>query len=76
MAWYGVGREACAEALDGFLKGLEEAEWEILRTYSIGERLINGRIDHFVAHDDKRSMNVAIAGYFLVRDGKIKIWRD
>jgi limonene-1,2-epoxide hydrolase len=71
-----VGREAFIEALDGFLKGLKEVEWEILRTYSIGELVINDRIDHFVADDEKRSMHFAIAGYFLVRDGKIKIWRD
>ena len=41
------------------------------------ERLvINDPIAHFVAEDEKHSMHFAIAGYFLVRDGKIKIWRD
>ncbi|MDP6437351.1 MAG: limonene-1,2-epoxide hydrolase family protein [Gammaproteobacteria bacterium] len=71
-----VGREAFIKELDGFLKNLKEVRWEILRTYSIGELVINDRVDHFIGEDEKRSMHFAIAGYFLVRDGKIKIWKD
>jgi limonene-1,2-epoxide hydrolase len=29
-----------------------------------------------VGEDEKRSMHFSIAGYFLVRDGKIKVWKD
>jgi len=47
-----------------------------LRSYAIGELVINERIDHFVANDEKRSMHFSIAGFFLVRDGKIKVWKD
>jgi limonene-1,2-epoxide hydrolase len=71
-----LGREAFITELGGFLGGLKEVEWEILRTHAIGELVINDRIDHFVAEDEKRSMHFAIAGFFLVRDGKIKIWKD
>ncbi|MDP7093670.1 MAG: limonene-1,2-epoxide hydrolase family protein [Gammaproteobacteria bacterium] len=71
-----VGREAFIKELDGFLKNMKEVKWEILRTYSIGELVINDRIDHFVGEDESRSMHFSIAGYFLVRDGKIKIWKD
>jgi len=55
---------------------MREVEWEILRTYSVGELVINDRIDHFIGKDESKSMHFAIAGWFLVRDGKIKLWRD
>jgi limonene-1,2-epoxide hydrolase len=71
-----VGRDAFIKELGSFLANLKEVEWEILRTYSIGELVINDRIDHFVGEDEKRSMHFSIAGYFLVRDGKIAIWKD
>jgi len=71
-----IGRDAFIKELGGFLGGLKEVEWEILRTYTIGELVINDRIDHFVGEDEKRSMHFAIAGVFLVRDGKIKMWKD
>lgn len=71
-----VGRAEFIKQLDGFLNDLVKVEWEILRTCAIGELVINDRIDHFVAKDEKRSMHFAIAGFFLVRDGKIKVWKD
>ena len=71
-----IGREAFIKVLGGFLDNLKEVEWEILRTYAIGDLVINDRIDHFIGEDEAHSMHFAIAGYFLVRDGKIKIWKD
>jgi len=71
-----IGREAFIKELGGFLENLKEVEWEIVRTYAIGELVINDRIDHFVGEDEKRSMHFSIAGFFLVRDGKIKVWKD
>ena len=71
-----IGREAFVKELGPFLANLKEVEWEILRSYTIGELVINDRIDHFVGEDEKRSMHFAIAGFFLVRDGKIKVWKD
>jgi len=71
-----VGRYAFVKELGGFLKNLKEVEWEILRTHAIGELVINARVDHFVGEDEKRSMHFSIAGFFLVRDGKIKVWKD
>jgi limonene-1,2-epoxide hydrolase len=71
-----IGKEKFIKTLDGFLKSMKEVEWEILRTYSIGELVINDRIDHFIGEDEAKSMHFAIAGWFVVRDGKIKIWRD
>ena len=71
-----IGKQAFIQALSGFLGKLKEVEWEIVRTHTIGEIVINDRIDHFVGEDESHSMHFAIAGHFLVRDGKIKIWRD
>ena len=71
-----MGREAFIKELGPFLSNLKEVEWEILRSSTIGELVINARIDHFVGEDEKRSMHFAIAGFFVVRDGKIKIWKD
>jgi len=71
-----IGREAFVKELGPFLANLKEVEWEILRSSTIGELVINDRIDHFVGEDEKRSMHFAIAGFFLVRDGKIKLWKD
>jgi len=71
-----IGREAFIKELGGFLAGLKEVEWEMIRTYAIGDMVINDRIDHFVGEDESRSMHFAIAGFFLVRDGKIAIWKD
>lgn len=70
------GKEEFVQALDGFLKNMKEVEWEITRSFAIGELVINERIDHFIGADEGSSMHFAIAGFFLVRDGKIKLWRD
>jgi limonene-1,2-epoxide hydrolase len=71
-----VGKEELINTLGGFLQNMKEVDWEILRTHSVGELVINDRIDHFIGEDESKSMHFAIAGYFLVRDGKIKIWKD
>ena len=71
-----IGREAFKKELGGFIKNLKSIEWEIVRSHTIGELVINDRIDHFIGETEKQSMHFAIAGFFLVRDGKIKIWKD
>ncbi len=71
-----IGREAFIKELGGFLTNLKEVEWEIVRTHAIGNLVINDRIDHFIGADEDRSMHFSIAGFFLVKDGKIKVWKD
>ena len=71
-----IGREAFIKELGGFLANLKEVDWEIVRTFAIGDMVINDRIDHFIGEDESRSMHFAIAGFFLVRNGKIQIWKD
>jgi limonene-1,2-epoxide hydrolase len=71
-----VGKDAFKQELRDFLNKLKSVEWEIFRTYTVGELVINERIDHFINEDDNHSFHLPIAGVFLVRDGKIKMWKD
>ncbi|TFG87768.1 MAG: hypothetical protein E4H19_01080 [Chromatiales bacterium] len=71
-----LGIEGFRRELDPFLKDLAHVEWEILRTFTIGQIVINERIDRFIAKPGGRSMHFEIAGLFVVKDGKIELWRD
>jgi len=56
----------------------KEIEWEIFRSFAIGNIVINERLDHFI-QGENASMPDAhhhIVGVFLVRDGKIQYWKD
>ena len=56
----------------------EAIDWRILRSHAIGPLVVNERIDFFIARPGTRQPNMrfAVAGYFLVQDGKIQVWRD
>ena len=56
----------------------ELVDWQILRSHVIGPLVINERVDYFIARPEARQphMRFAVAGYFLVQDGKIQVWRD
>lgn len=69
-------REAFVRQLGPFLKKLKAVDWVVLRSHAMGPMVINERIDHFYAHDSKHDHHPHIAGLFIVRDGKIAIWRD
>jgi limonene-1,2-epoxide hydrolase len=71
-----IGKAEFKKTLGGFLKSLVEVDWIMVRSYAIGPIVINERIDHFIAENEKRSMHFAIAGYFLVKDNKIQVWKD
>ncbi len=71
-----IGREEFVNQLGPFLENLESVNWEIVQSHVVGPLVINERIDHFIASSEDRSMHFQIAGYFLVRDGKIQIWKD
>ncbi|MCK6370765.1 MAG: nuclear transport factor 2 family protein [Gammaproteobacteria bacterium] len=71
-----VGHAAFEKELGGFLASMREVRWEILRSHAIGPLVINERIDYFFASEEKRNMTFQVAGYFLVKDGKIRVWRD
>ncbi|WP_101759041.1 limonene-1,2-epoxide hydrolase family protein [Oceanicoccus sp. KOV_DT_Chl] len=71
-----VGKDAFIKALDSFLKSMTKVEWITRYSEAIGPIVINERFDHFYAKNEKRSMHFEIAGYFLVKKGKIAVWRD
>jgi len=58
--------------------GLEKVDWQILRSCAIGQLVINERIDDFFPKPGGKvpRMRFHVAGYFLVVDNKIKVWRD
>ena len=80
MVWEGgpviTTREEFIKQMGPFLKNLESVEWVIKRSTAMGPMVINERIDYFNAKDPQYSNAPHIAGLFIVRDGKIAIWRD
>lgn len=73
-----VGIEAFRKHNDNMFKGLDKVEWLNLRQFAIGQIVINDRIDEFYPYPGSRipRMRFRVAGYFLIEDNKIKVWRD
>lgn len=73
-----IGLEAYRKRNGPMLDGLEKVDWQILRSFAIGQLVINDRIDDFFPKPGSRvpRMRFRVAGYFLVQDNKIKVWRD
>jgi len=80
MVWEGgpviTGKAEFIKQMGPFLKKLKSVDWEVLRSEAIGSMVINERIDHFYAHDSKHDNHPHLLGMFIVRDGKIAVWRD
>ena len=72
------GIEAYRKRNASMFAGLEKIDWQILRSFAIGQLVINDRIDEFFPKPGSRvpRMRFRVSGYFLVVDNKIKIWRD
>ncbi|MSR09808.1 MAG: hypothetical protein EXR82_09880 [Gammaproteobacteria bacterium] len=71
-----IGLEEFRREIDPFLKDLARVEWDILRTCTIGQVVINERVDRFIARPGGRSMTFPIVGLFVVQNEKIALWRD
>lgn len=80
MVWEGgpviTSKAEFIRQMGPFLKKLKSVDWEVVRSQVIGPMVINERIDHFYAHDSKYDNHPHLVGMFIVRDGKIAIWRD
>lgn len=80
MMWEGgpiiTTKEAFIQQMGPFLKKLKAVDWVIERSLVMGSMVINQRVDHFYAHDSKYDNHPRIAGMFIIRGGKIAIWRD
>jgi limonene-1,2-epoxide hydrolase len=73
-----IGLEAYKKRNGAMLDGLEKVEWITLRQFAIGQLVINDRIDEFYPYPGSKipRMRFRVAGYFLIQDNKIKVWRD
>ena len=73
-----IGIEAYKKRIASSFAGLEKVDWQVLRSFAIGQLVINERIDDFFPKPGSRvpRMRFRVSGYFLVVDNKIRIWRD
>ncbi len=73
-----VGIDAFHKHNASMFSGLEKVDWINLRQYAIGQIVINDRIDEFYPFPGSKvpRMRFRVAGYFLIEDNKIKVWRD
>ena len=70
-----VGRDGVAKTLHGFLGPATQVEWKILRQWTVGQTVINERLDRFKIGDGW--LELAIAGVFEIDDNdQISLWRD
>jgi limonene-1,2-epoxide hydrolase len=69
-----VGTEGLAQVLEMFLGPAQAVEWRILSQYEVGDIVINERLDRFEIGDGW--LELPIAGFFRVDDGRIALWRD
>jgi limonene-1,2-epoxide hydrolase len=71
-----TSKEAFIAQMGPFLKKLKKVDWEIIRSHAMGPMVINERIDHFYAQEGGRDNHPRIVGMFIVRNGRIVVWRD
>jgi limonene-1,2-epoxide hydrolase len=68
------GRDAVRESLAPFLAACTEVAWPIHHEAASGEVVMNERVDRFkMPHG---WVELPVAGLFVVRDGRIVLWRD
>lgn len=58
----------------GVTQAASEIEWVVHRQVESGDTVMNERTDRFLV--DGRWIEIAIAAVFVVRDGKVALWRD
>ena len=68
------GRENVRDFIANFMRPWESTEWEILNLLVEGDIVMGERVDHTVALGN--NIDLPCLGYFLMEDGKIKMWRD
>jgi|APSaa5957512535_1039671.scaffolds.fasta_scaffold00002_31 limonene-1,2-epoxide hydrolase len=68
------GRENVRDFIANFMRPWESTEWEILNLLVEGDIVMVERVDHTVALGN--NIDLPCLGYFLMEDGKIKMWRD
>ncbi len=68
------GHDGVRTSLAPFLAACSEVEWVIHHEAATDDVVMNERTDRF--HFPHKWAEVAVAGLFVVREGKIALWRD
>jgi limonene-1,2-epoxide hydrolase len=68
------GRKAVHETLEALMSMCTGAEWITHREVAVGDLVMNERTDRFELHG--RWADLPVMGTFVVRDGRILLWRD
>ena len=58
----------------GVTAAASEVEWVVHRQVESGDTVMNERTDRFLV--DGRWVEIPIAAVFVVRDGRVALWRD
>lgn len=63
--------------VDAAMRGMapESVDWEVLSIAENGDKVLTERIDKFDMPGNKR-VELPVMGTFVIRDGKISLWRD
>jgi limonene-1,2-epoxide hydrolase len=69
-----TGPDGIRGALSRLLGTAEQIEWVTRHQVSAGDVVMNERLDRFQLGD--RWVEVPVAGLFVLRDGRIALWRD
>jgi limonene-1,2-epoxide hydrolase len=69
-----VGPAAVASTLGPFFGMCGQIEWVVLHQAASGDVVMNERLDRFEMGG--RWVELAVAGVWVVRDGKVALWRD
>jgi limonene-1,2-epoxide hydrolase len=68
------GKEATRAFLGPFVEGATAIEWVVHRQTATGDVVMNERTDRFQLGE--RWLEIAVAGIWELRDGRIALWRD
>ncbi len=68
------GRDGVRAALGPFVESCTEIDWVVHRQVAAGDVVMNARTDRFQLGE--RWIEVPVAGWFEVSDGRITLWRD
>jgi len=70
-----TGPEAMRRILSGGVsKAAERIEWVVTHQVGEGDVVMNERVDRFLI--DGQWLEIPLAGLFVLREGKIAVWRD
>jgi limonene-1,2-epoxide hydrolase len=70
-----TGLDEVRALLGPFFAGAERMAWDVLAQIESDGMVMNERVDHFFMPGGKQ-VDVRVAGYFEVVDGKVRRWRD